>query len=354
MGSPADASMNLDPPMPADNMSLEVAHNSEEDVAASTQPTESGNEHNDHTEGLEGVSSHLVDAQPELLTTEQAPSKDVVEASSLPSTSVSNASESLEAAVDIVPEPSATQTSVQSSKPSHVEQDFISLNDDTTASSETLVPSNVNIQALLDQLAPSLKTIATPVQDSTTSESQDPLPAPSASLPPRPPPQESNLANANAGVLEDIRSYHPGAQLANVPTTVHIAPSATTTHPLPSPAFLNSPMTNGIDDDDAPFTAEQDRQYDEFIREERINVAEGNWDKFPDGSRLFIGMSNRLVLVLQLLIKLHRQSTDGEGLQARRLPSLWQIRKACPDITEASLWFRSIPGTILVRQSQRC
>lgn len=42
-------------------------------------------------------------------------------------------------------------------------------------------------------------------------------------------------------------------------------------------------------DDDAPWAPEVQKKYDEFLHDERIYVTEGLWDRFPVGSRLFVG-----------------------------------------------------------------
>ncbi|KAJ5095573.1 hypothetical protein NUU61_004929 [Penicillium alfredii] len=42
-------------------------------------------------------------------------------------------------------------------------------------------------------------------------------------------------------------------------------------------------------DDDSPWAPEVQRKYDEFLHNERIYVTEGLWDRFPMGSRLFVG-----------------------------------------------------------------
>lgn len=42
-------------------------------------------------------------------------------------------------------------------------------------------------------------------------------------------------------------------------------------------------------DDDAPWGPEVQKKYDEFLHDERIYVTEGLWDRFPIGSRLFVG-----------------------------------------------------------------
>ena len=42
-------------------------------------------------------------------------------------------------------------------------------------------------------------------------------------------------------------------------------------------------------DEDTPWGPEVQRKYDEFLHDERIYVTEGLWDRFPYGSRLFVG-----------------------------------------------------------------
>lgn len=44
-------------------------------------------------------------------------------------------------------------------------------------------------------------------------------------------------------------------------------------------------------DDDSPWGPEVQKKYDEFLHDERIYVTEGLWDRFPMGSRLFVGSS---------------------------------------------------------------
>ncbi|KAJ5434533.1 Nucleotide-binding alpha-beta plait [Penicillium cf. griseofulvum] len=44
-----------------------------------------------------------------------------------------------------------------------------------------------------------------------------------------------------------------------------------------------------LSDDDAPWGPEVQKKYDEFLHDERIYVTEGLWDRFPMGSRLFVG-----------------------------------------------------------------
>lgn len=53
-----------------------------------------------------------------------------------------------------------------------------------------------------------------------------------------------------------------------------------------------------LSDDDTPWGPEVQKKYDEFLHDERIYVTEGLWDRFPMGSRLFVGqLCSRLYLL---------------------------------------------------------
>lgn len=59
-------------------------------------------------------------------------------------------------------------------------------------------------------------------------------------------------------------------------------------------------------DDDSPWGPEVQKKYDEFLHDERIYVTEGLWDRFPMGSRLFVGkydFSLGFALVLIILLQ---------------------------------------------------
>ncbi|KAI9798574.1 MAG: hypothetical protein M1833_004711 [Piccolia ochrophora] len=179
----------------------------------------------------------------------------------------------------------------------------------------------------------------------TPGSTQSPLVglAPPANLPPRPPPQEKPASHLGYLPQDDIRSYHPhnqtpgGAQnysaqqpnsyrpSQSLPSTVVAAgapgtasqpaasglpppPVATFQQPPPSAAQAQpSPITpnqrrdkndrkvaksvaSADDEDDSePWGPEVQKIYDEFLHNERVYVTEGQWDRFPMNSRLFIG-----------------------------------------------------------------
>ncbi|KAL4810375.1 hypothetical protein BDV18DRAFT_156742 [Aspergillus unguis] len=157
-------------------------------------------------------------------------------------------------------------------------------------------------------------------------------PQTSPGLPPRPPPQEKPSIHPNYNPSHDIRSYHqlPTHAATNAPNpyasqqsnyqsgvglqALAAGPPGTSsgTGSLPPPPVASfqqssapaetrepsSPATqrNGRADrqplrshDDAPWGPEVQKKYDAFLHDERTYVTEGMWDRFPVGSRLFVG-----------------------------------------------------------------
>ncbi|KAL6721084.1 nuclear polyadenylated RNA-binding protein 3 [Lecanora helva] len=217
----------------------------------------------------------------------------------------------------------------------------------SNASSSDINGDGVNYQALLDNLSPSTSTApasenitsittAAPPAPSSPSSAQTPiatLPIP-AGLPARPPPQEKPAIHPNYTPGEDIRSYHnPPAQNSNTaaafnpqsnnpprppqgynassgvaPNGLPPPPLATFQQPLPNTNQSQTstkeggsgqqdipgqnevrPPASNDSDNEVTRRPEVEKLYEEFLREEAIYVAEGTWDRFPQGSRLFIG-----------------------------------------------------------------
>lgn len=213
---------------------------------------------------------------------------------------------------------------------------------------------DVNYQALLDNLSPSTSTapaaenitsITTAAPSGTPnalspSSAQPPIgtfPVPTG-LPPRPPPQEKPAIHPNYTPGEDIRSYHnPPAQNSNAPPSYNPQPNnsqppqqgyihnngvAPNGLPPPPPAtfqqLLSKPNQsqrspqlpqyrprdnhgrNGgrqapaayQGEDEHPRRPDAERLFEEFLHDEAIYVSEGTWDRFPQGSRLFVGKSD--------------------------------------------------------------
>jgi hypothetical protein len=204
----------------------------------------------------------------------------------------------------------------------------------------------VNYQTLLDNLSQSTATLtaaeiltapttAEPIASNAMpyTEAGKSLP-PAAGLPPRPPPQEKAAIHPNYSANESIRSYH---QLPNANTSassfsnqlpsyrqdtsmppVNVAPPPSTTfraaNGLPPPPALatyqqnvpahgsptmqmlqdreivSSPkLRSGSEGEDIKWPPEIQAEYDQFLYDERNYVTEGVWDRFPPGSRLFVG-----------------------------------------------------------------
>ncbi|KAL3453916.1 hypothetical protein BJX65DRAFT_79991 [Aspergillus insuetus] len=207
---------------------------------------------------------------------------------------------------------------------------------------DTSTGNGVDFQNLLDNLPSSTAASAPPVPGNTISAG-DASTFPQAAvgeasqfslgLPPRPPPQEKPSIHPNYNPSDDIRSYHQlpaqtspsssnpyASQQSNYqsphgPTALSpaVAPGTSLgSSALPPPPIASfqqpasvametqdaSPATqkNGpVDrqptrsDEDTPWGPEVQKKYDEFLRDERVYVTEGLWDRFPYGSRLFVG-----------------------------------------------------------------
>jgi hypothetical protein len=242
----------------------------------------------------------------------------------------------------------------------------------------------VNYQALLDNLSPSAAAATDADKATITTvvppERSDPprpgsaesplaaLPVP-AGLPPRPPPQDKPAIHPNYTPGEDIRSYHythtqnsnahtsyssqssnpyrPSqgyphpASTATVganglpppPLATFQQPPAKAAQPQRSPLVQQSRPNDGNakngersavsadeGEDEVPWDQEVARKYAEFLRDEAVYVTEGLWDRFPQGSRLFVGMVSRLFNERATHADPHaRQSLHRKGYQARSL-----------------------------------
>ncbi|KAK2846318.1 hypothetical protein FQN49_005842 [Arthroderma sp. PD_2] len=210
-------------------------------------------------------------------------------------------------------------------------------------SQNSLLNTAVTYQNLLDSSAPSsfptpTATITTaahpaePINQPTqslgdiSSMPKSSLPYPST-LPPRPPAHEtesikSSHADTGSGhpsspsytqpskeVPQDDHSNRPlqgGYPLAmdsnlSVPSSSFAAPQQVQA-PLKSHSRKasgssrkrdshdeNIESAKGDQQDDTPWGPDIQKKYDDFLRDERVYVTEAHWDRFPVGSRLFIG-----------------------------------------------------------------
>jgi len=193
------------------------------------------------------------------------------------------------------------------------------------ASAGDIIAGGVDFQSLLNHLAQH-PTNFPQADDVAPSEAIPNAPSISATLagnpnlPPRPPPQEKPATHPNYNPSDDIRAYHPHSQqnpaasyrtqnsphalntsvpgMSPQPPPFQPTPSSIT-YPGQSPdtpssyrqrdAFERRPDGDATDGSSVQWSADVERMYAEFLQDETANVAEGRWDKFPTGSRLFVG-----------------------------------------------------------------
>lgn len=152
---------------------------------------------------------------------------------------------------------------------------------------------NIDLQALLTRLSPTSSQqppSSVPPKDMNSSSSLAPTATPTTSSLPSPPPSLPK---------PPIPTTHPLPAPVHVPATAVKNPLARSGLPssLPNPATFQQPKQivpsspSGTEEcDERPFTAEEEDAYDRFLEDEREYVSKGQWDRFPIGSRLFIGM----------------------------------------------------------------
>lgn len=266
-------------------------------------------------------------------------------------------------------------------------------------SGEELTVDTGNIQALLDNLIASASS-STPVdkniapvhapvpstvpQTSSPSSAQTPIsafPTP-AGLPPRPPPQDEPAIHPNYAPGQSIRSYHnpsasaaastPSAQSLNSYNPAQALPPshAVGTNGMPPPptaTFQQPPQTQQsraspsqqphAEDTQtieaqapvaseiqapSPFGADRDKAYQEFLREEAVYVAEGTWDRFPQGSRLFVGALRLLISSILVSNPSFRKFVYRESLQTGDLRCFLKIWPPRSDFHEERVWLRPV------------
>ena len=184
----------------------------------------------------------------------------------------------------------------------------------------------VDYQSLLDTIAQSASTAPTadPMTAPTTAasdahQSTKSFPA-IPGLPPKPPTQEigpeyasdqpsqalqlpplvhsANLPQAQQGnrAPADVIVTQIGEGGFNANGIASLPPMYQTPTEMSHPAPIDTTMANSYQlygpssaPGDRPWTPGTQRVYDKFLDEERGYVTEGIWDKFPNGSRLFVG-----------------------------------------------------------------
>ncbi|KIY02607.1 uncharacterized protein Z520_01072 [Fonsecaea multimorphosa CBS 102226] len=203
----------------------------------------------------------------------------------------------------------------------------------TSEAEPAVIPSfqtnegGVDYQSLLDTISKSASTApaADPVSAPTTATSlanhgaQSLFPIPG--LPPKPPSQAQssdspaihtfhNSTNDQLEQYQQVSPDHanangtdqsalPPAQFQPPPASMQapgtwgysgIQASPTSTEPTSPAQSLQAPeQGKAFDANERPWTPSTQALYDSFLEDERRYVTEGIWDKFPQGSRLFVG-----------------------------------------------------------------
>lgn len=191
--------------------------------------------------------------------------------------------------------------------PSSAQGPAPSTSENASGSQPIALPSGPDYQALLSSLAnPAVATPTDPAPSyiplDGTSDEPNTVPAGStqlpgsSGLPPRP----------DAQAQADARQYHPHG--VNATPVSSARNGANGLPPPPVASFQNGPSsgaplhgtssgapgTKSKPDDtaeDERWNQETQKEFDNFLDQERHFVTEGNWEQFPYGSRLFVGQS---------------------------------------------------------------
>jgi hypothetical protein len=205
--------------------------------------------------------------------------------------------------------------------PDSTETNTYSVNNPSISADTVLQPGSVDFAALLNSISPQFQSLpqthtnsSLPLDNQAPAASSLPLPPPNSSLPPRPQSQGTSGVDPNLS-RDQSASYiaqnaMPAPMLAAGSNGLPLPPGATFQqsslpgYPLPSPT---APRPGSANDDDGPFPPELERPYEDFLQEERQNVTDAKWERFPDGSRLFIGLSTffSLYIYLEYWLTLH-------------------------------------------------
>ncbi|KAI1771007.1 hypothetical protein F4818DRAFT_430875 [Hypoxylon cercidicola] len=175
-------------------------------------------------------------------------------------------------------------------------------------------PNNeIDIQVLVDTIIGNASSNNANQASAAQNPANPPTPAQSVSLPPRPPmPQQPASSYVRS---EDALSYQQGTAYPSAPTGSSILPPPPGTYTAGAPGTAQDPRnnaaqlpasaTNALPTHAYPAaqfdttysttvgapvqTVDQSQKWETFLQEERRYVSEAKWDRFPEGSRLFIG-----------------------------------------------------------------
>ncbi|KPM36969.1 hypothetical protein AK830_g9603 [Neonectria ditissima] len=244
----------------------ETSHAAPESPSTSAQQAQSG-------------ASALTEARPDESTTsaEHPPNPDPAGFQSVTSPSTtsaaSNSSGSPNPSADIqrlVADLTAPAEPTPSDDPS-----ALSAKTELPAGASSVLPSSASLppRPPLPQAAP--QSYASQHHPSASSSS---IPA-SVAVPPTPGQPSTYVAAGAPGLSPDALGNLPPVAAAGLNASVAITSMTAPPYPPHSPAYAT----------DRPQDADYQRQWDQFMADERQYMSEAKWDRFPEGSRLFIG-----------------------------------------------------------------
>jgi hypothetical protein len=250
-----------------------------------------------------------------------------IESSPNPVQSTETHTTSAVASVSHEPSPSVTATQMPSNNDAKSSSNGTSqAQASTTSAYEGIANGDIDIQQLLDNITANAETQSskdgtTPAVPPTSATTASAIPV--SGLPPKPAVLGTPAMHPAYAPQDDIRKYHAGPSFPAPPGTAYRAPGApgaivaSSLPPPPSASFLGPPPgltpppgvvpslpppgrpeagargghahEDGHDEGEVQWGPDIQKLYEAFLADERHYVAEGTWDKFPVGSRLFIG-----------------------------------------------------------------
>ncbi|KAI8627262.1 hypothetical protein F5Y19DRAFT_183569 [Xylariaceae sp. FL1651] len=211
-----------------------------------------------------------------------------------------------------LPEEGQVASSAADAQPSQSPTDHVSANNDHRLSASHISHQAIDIQALVDNITARAAAADTSQESAFQGTSSGDAHPQNTILPPKPPvPQQ--MSTLSYPRREEYASYPSVAsQISNVPSPLSNAPTSST-YAVATPgtfdsyaSAINIPPVNPESNlaipnlpSDSTYAAmtvnqphsfdQQKKRWDTFQQEERKYVSEAKWDRFPDGSRIFIG-----------------------------------------------------------------
>lgn len=206
------------------------------------------------------------------------------------------------------------------------------------------VNDETDIQSLVDKIIGNASADDTDQISTSQSSAHRTAPSQAVSLPPRPPmPQQPTQSYVRP---EETPSYQPASSYSNATMAMSNIPPPPGTYPIgapgtapdrrdtlpppPSSSYATFPAHSlpvahfdnsyNVAATAAPTqlqTAEPSQPWETFLQEERQYVSEAKWDRFPEGSRLFIGTFSGIFCTSQQLI-FSQETYPATGLPRKK------------------------------------